>query len=233
MRIITFSVIVCLFTACDPNTINQILTGEKPLTTAEVALGLKEALNFGISEGADKLSSRDGYYKSAYKILLPEQARKVTEKLSVIPGFTQVEEVILEKINRAAEDAAKSAKPIFVEAIREMTFQDAMSILMGNNTAATDYLNSATRNALYAEFQPVINNSLEKFNANKYWADAVAAYNKIPFVERMNPELDDYVTQRALDGLFDMVAKKEVGIRDDISQRTTDLLKRVFAKQDQ
>lgn len=201
-------------------------------TLAEISQGLKQALEFGISEGSKVLSQRDGYYKSVYKILLPEEARVVTERLKVIPGFSNLEEVILEKLNRAAEDAAKSAAPIFIDAIQAMTFDDAMNILMGPDDAATQYLHQKTFTPLYNEFQPVIVTSLNKFNAIEYWADAVNAYNKIPFVEKVNPNLDQYVTEKALEGLFAMVAKKELGIRNDISQRTTDLLKKVFAKQD-
>ena len=201
-------------------------------TLAEIGLGLKQALEFGISEGANVLSKRDGYFKSIYKIYLPDEARVVTDRLKVIPGFSNLEEIILEKLNRAAEDAAESAAPIFVDAIREMTFNDAMGILMGPDDAATQYLNQKTFQPLYDEFRPVIVTSLNKFNAIQYWADAVNVYNKIPFMEKVNPNLDEYVTEKALEGLFSMVAKKELGIRNDISQRTTDLLKKVFAKQD-
>jgi len=202
-------------------------------TTAEISQALKQALEFGIREGAEKLSMRDGYFKSEYKILLPAEARAVTDKLKFIPGFSDVESIILEKLNRAAEDAASSATPIFVNAIKEMTFEDAFNILMGQKDAATQYLNAKTYDPLYSEFQPVIVTSLNKFNAIEYWADAVNAYNKIPFVEKVNPHLDEYVTDKALDGLFSMVAKKELQIRTDISSRTTELLKKVFAKQDQ
>ena len=231
IQIITFSLFIILcFPACD--TLQQLGSGLSEPTTAEIGQGLKQALEFGIKEGATALSQRDGYFKSTYKILLPEEARKVTDKLKFIPGFTDVENVILEKLNRAAEDAAASASPIFVKAIKEMTFQDALSILMGTNDAATQYLHTKTYDPLYAEFQPVVVTSLNKFNAIEYWADAVNAYNKIPLVQKVNPNLDQYVTQKALDGLFGMVAVKELQIRTDISSRTTDLLKKVFAKQD-
>ena len=210
----------------------QKLGGLNEPTTAEIGAGLKQALEFGISEGATILSQRDGYFKSEYKILLPPEARRVVDKLKFIPGFTDVENVILEKLNRAAEDAASSAKPIFVNAIKQMTFDDALNILMGPKDAATQYLNLKTYDPLYEEFHPVIVTSLNKFNAIQYWADAVNAYNKIPLVEKVNPNLDQYVTDKALDGLFAMVAKKELQIRTDISTRTTDLLKKVFAKQD-
>ncbi|NJL75840.1 MAG: DUF4197 domain-containing protein [Saprospiraceae bacterium] len=205
---------------------------EQPLTQDQIGQGLKEALTIGISEGANLLSQTDGYYKSAYKILLPEEAQKLTAKLKSVPGFTDVEATILEKINRGAEDAAKQAAPIFVDAIKGMSFADATQILMGEKNSATTYLNSATYDKLYQSFNPVIITSLDKFNARKYWSDAVTAYNKIPFVEKMNPSLDDYVTQQALKGLFSMVEKKELDIRANIAARTSDLLKKVFAKQD-
>lgn len=201
-------------------------------TSAEIAAGLKQALELGINEGATLLSTRDGYFKSPYKILLPEEARRVTDKLKIIPGFSDLENVIVEKLNRAAEDAAKSAAPIFVNAINEMTFDDALGILMGPQNAATQYLRTKTYTPLYQEFQPVIITSLNKFNAIEYWADAVNAYNKIPLVEKVNPKLDEYVTDKALEGLFGMVAQKELVIRTDITSRTTDILKKVFAKQD-
>ena len=202
------------------------------LTSAQIGAGLKEALNIGISNGADKLSQKDGYLKSAYKIFLPEEVQKVTERLQVIPGFDNVENRMLELLNRGAEDAAKKAKPIFVSAIKSMTIRDAMDILMGQDNAATDYLNRSTNKQLYSAFKPEVRKSLDKVNATKYWKDAITAYNKIPFVQKMNPDINDYVTNEAMKGLFSMVEKKEIDIRKNVSARPTDLLKRVFAKQD-
>ena len=226
--------VIATLVSCDQATLNRalktVLSGE--ITVADAAAGLKEALNIGISKGADALSKQDGYFKSAYKILLPPEARKITDKLKNVPGFSNVENVILEKINRGAEDAATKAKPIFMGAIRQMTFNDAMGILMGEKNAAKAYLQRTTYQPLYNEFNPVIVSSLDKFQARKYWADAVNAYNKIPFVEKANPDLDDYVTKEALKGLFNMVEKEELNIRTNISARTSDLLRRVFAKQD-
>ena len=232
---ITALLIIASLMGCTAQQIQSTLdtlAGAQGLTSAEVGAGLKQALEFGISEGAERLSRQDGYFKSPYKILLPPEARKITDKLQNVPGFRSVEETILEKINRGAEDAAKKAKPIFVSAIKQMTFADAMDILMGQDDAATQYLHRTTFDALYQEFNPVIVESLDKFNARQYWADAVNTYNSLPLVEKANPDLGDYVTQEALKGLFAMVEKKERNIRNDISARTTDLLKKVFAKQD-
>ena len=178
------------------------------------------------------MSLTDGYLKSIHKILLPPEASEIINKLKVIPGFTDIEQKAIEKINRAAEDAAKSAKPIFVGAIKQMTFQDATNILMGDKNAATTYLHGSTNSQLYNEFNPVILNSLNKMGAVDYWEKAINKYNQIPFVKKINPRLDDYVTTQALKGLFGMVEKEERDIRQNVSRRTTDLMKRVFAKQD-
>ena len=225
-----------ILTSCDPatlqSTLGTTLNSNEP-TTEEVGMGLKEALNLGVSKGVDVLSAQDGFYKSAYKILLPAEARKVTEKLKAIPGFTQVEDVVLEKINRGAEDAAGKAKPIFVSAIKQMTFADAWKILTGGENSATNYLKEKTYSQLYDQFNPVIIQSLDKFQARKYWGDAVNTYNKIPFLkEKANPRLDDYVTNEALKGLFAMVAEKEKDIRKNPLERISNLLKKVFGKQD-
>jgi hypothetical protein len=219
-------------TACDE--LKQIATTqlEKALSNDDIGNGLRSALEIGIGRGSDLLSQKGGYFNSAYKILLPAEARQVTDKLKVIPGFNKVEDIVLEKINAGAEDAAARAKPIFVSAIKQMTFTDAMNILMGDKNAATEYLKKTTYQQLYNEFNPIIINSLDKFEARKYWGDAVNTYNKIPFIKKVNPSLDEYVTNEALKGLFSMVEEKERGIRTNIGERTSDLLKKVFAKQD-
>lgn len=223
-------------TACDPQTLQTVLdsvgsvTGV-PLSQEEVGNGLKQALEIGITKGAQSLSKQDGYFKSPYKILLPAEVQKVTQKLQGVPGFADLESKLLEKINRGAEDAAKKATPIFTSAIKEMTFADAFDILKGSNNAATSYLNTKTNTKLYNEFSPVINTSLDKFKARKVWNDASNVYNKIPFVDKVETDLGKYVTTQALDGLFGMVGKKELDIRTNVNARTTDLLKKVFAQQ--
>jgi uncharacterized protein YunC (DUF1805 family) len=209
-----------------------VLKGNNPLSNDEVGKGLKEALEIGISKGSDVLSQKGGYLNSAYKILLPEEARNIANKLKVVPGFDKVESDMIEKLNAAAEDAAVKAKPIFMNAIKQMSFADAMNILMGSKDAATVFLKKGTMEALYKEFNPIIVASLDKVNARTYWSNAVGAHNKIPFAKKANPDLDDYVTRTALDGLFSMVATKELDIRTNTASRTSDLLKNVFSKQD-
>ena len=219
------------FSACD--TLQQIATEvlTEP-TVAEIGQGLKQALGNGVTKGANALSATDGYFKSPYKILLPEEARKVTDKLKNVPGFNNLENDLLEKINRGAEDAAKEAGPIFLNAITAMTFQDATNILMGADNAATQYLNRTTYQALYDKFNPKIVASLDNIGANKLWKKAADAYNKIPLVTKINNDLDDYVTKEALKGLFAKIEEEEKNIRRNKLARTSDLLRKVFAKQD-
>ncbi len=207
-------------------------SGGTSLSTADIARGLKEALEKGALEGAKSLSAKNGYLVSPYKILLPEKAQKVVSRVSSIPGFNNIEDQIITKINRAAEDAAKAAGPIFISAIKQMTVRDAWNILRGADNAATTYLKRTTSQKLYNSFQPEIKRSLNKFGALDLWHDVVTKYNSIPLVENLNPDLDDYITDRALDGLYAEIAKKEKAIRENPVERTSALLRRVFAQQD-
>ena len=224
--------------ACDQATVDRVLqtagdvAGSGALSQADIGKGLKQALEQGIGKGAQALAQKGGYFDSPYKILLPPEARKVTDKLQGVPGFNNLEAIVLEKINAGAEEAAKEAKPIFVNAIRQMTFADATNILMGADDAATGYLRGKTFGQLEAKFQPIIVRSLDKFDARKVWRDAATAYNRIPLTDDVTTELDQYVTQQALNGLFAMVAREELNIRDNVAARTTDLMRRVFARQD-
>ena len=220
---------------CDPSTLEKTVgdfLGDGELTQSEIAQGLKEALEIGISNGSDRLSAVDGYFKSPYKIFLPDDLEPVINKLQLVPGFQNFEQDLIEKVNRSAEDAAKKAKPIFVSAIRSMTINDALDILMGQDDAATRYLERQTSQQLYDAFNPVIVESLNKFGVLDYYENAISTYNKIPFVKKMNPRLDDHVTVKALDGLFSTIENEEKAIRENPAKRVTDLLKRVFAKQD-
>jgi len=221
--------------ACDAATMQKVLDGASSfidLSEGDIANGLKEALDEGVDTAVKNLAKENGFYKSAYKILLPEEAQKVTDKLRIIPGFGDLEENMILKINKAAEDAAGKATPIFVNAIKSMTINDAMDILMGSKDAATQYLHRNTYNGLYGEFKPVLENSLNKFGALDLWTKAITKYNSLPLVSDINPDLSDHINSKALDGLFTLIEKKELGIRTDISQRNSELLRRVFAKQD-
>lgn len=210
----------------------KVVKGENPLSKDEVADGLKQALDQGIEEAVDKLSAEDGYMKSKYQVKIPGEAQKVVSKVKMVPGFENVEKDLILKMNRAAESAAKKATPIFVDAVKQITFDDAMNILAGENDAATMYLKDKSYQKLYDAFMPVIQSALDEVNAREYWRSVVQAYNKIPFVKSVNPELDDHVNSKALVGMFSLIAKKEEGIRDNVDQRNTELLRKVFGSQD-
>jgi hypothetical protein len=206
----------------------KAVTGEKSLSNEEIAEGLKEALTKGISKGSDLVSQVDGYFKNPeIKIPFPPEVKKVDERLRKMGMGKEVDKFVL-TLNRGAEDAAKEAKPIFITAIKAMTFQDALSILKGQDNAATSFLKRTTSPQLKEKFKPVIQNSLNKVNATRYYKDLVSEYNKIPLVTKVDPNLDDYATDRAIEGLFVMIAKEEKNIRQDPLARTTDLLKKVF-----
>jgi sRNA-binding protein len=197
-------------------------------TAEEAAKALKEALVQGTTKGTNLISKVDGFYKNPeIKIPFPPEAKKVEETLKDIGLENQVDEVVL-SLNRAAEDASKSAKNIFVDAITDMTINDAINIVKGDNHAATTYLKNKTTIKLTNAFSPVIKNSLDKVNATKYWSTAMNTYNKVPFVEKVNPDLTQYVTGKALDALFLMISREEELIRKDPIARTTELLKKVF-----
>ncbi|OWY25843.1 DUF4197 domain-containing protein [Sphingobacteriales bacterium UPWRP_1] len=204
----------------------------KPVTESEIIQGLKQALEIGIGNGSDVVSKLDGYFKNPkIKLPFPPEAQKVEKTLREIGLGSEVDKVVL-SLNRAAEDAAKGAKPIFVSAIKQMTIKDAMNILKGTDNAATEYLRKTTSNDLRTAFKPVIDKSLNKVAATKYWDDVIKRYNQIPLVQKVNPDLNAFVTEKALDGLFYMVAQEEAKIRKDPLARITDLLKRVFKLQD-
>jgi hypothetical protein len=234
MKRLYFLFIPLFLFSCDPKDLQKVLdtVNSVPLTNADIASGLKEALNKGVDQSVKTLAVTDGYYASIYKIVLPEEATKVIDKLKFIPGFANLEQEAIKRINKAAEDAASKAGPIFLGAVKQMTFEDVIGILMGEKNAATTYLHNKTYSSLYNEFKPVMNTSLNKFGALDLWTDAITKYNSLPFVSKVNPDLADHVTSKALVGLFSLVEKKELGIRTDINQRSSDLLKRVFAKQD-
>ncbi len=206
----------------------KVVGDNKPLTADEVARGLKEALTNGVSKGADLTSKVDGYFKNPeIKIPFPPDVKKVEDRLRQMGLGDQVDKFIL-SLNRGAEDAAKEAKPIFVSAVKQMTIDDAFSILKGEPDAATQFLKKTTTAQLKEKFKPVVQKSLDKVSATKYYGDLVGTYNKIPLVQKVNPDLNAYATDMAIQGLFIMIAKEEKNIRQDPLARTSDILKKVF-----
>ncbi|MEN2487579.1 DUF4197 domain-containing protein [Flavobacterium sp. B11] len=229
---VTFSLTSCAQVQQTLNQLPQIASQIPNSGTVDIASGLKEALNKGITQQVSKLTAVDGFYKNeAVKILMPEELQKVDATLRKV-GLSSLADEGIKMLNRAAEDAVKEATPIFVTAVKNMTFTDAKNILLGSDNAATNYLQGSTTTALYAKFNPVIKSSFEKVGADAVWTKIINKYNTIPLVKKVNPDLTDYTTNQALSGVFKMIAVEEKVIRNDISARTTPLLQKVFAMQD-
>lgn len=204
--------------------------GGKGLSSEDIVAGLKDALNHGTQKSTDKLSVVDGFFKdAAVKILLPPEAARVEKTLRSAGFGKQVDDAIL-SLNRAAEDAAKSAAPIFLSAIKNMTVSDGLNILKGPDTAATGYLRKTTSVQLTDRFRPVIDSSLQKTGATRYWKQIFDLYNKMPLVQKVNSDLPAYATAKALDGVFYYVAVEEKNIRTNPAAQVDDLLKKVFGK---
>lgn len=202
------------------------------LSNVDIANGLKEALNNGIDKQVTKLTQTDGFFRNELvKIMMPEELQAVDRGLRNI-GLSSLADDGIRMLNRAAEDAVKGATPIFVDAVKQLTFNDARAILMGDQNAATQYLQRTTSEALYAKFNPVIQNSFKKVGADQVWNNLISRYNQIPLVQKVNPDLTDYTTRKAMDGVFTMIAVEEQQIRGNINARSSDLLRRVFAVQD-
>ncbi|WP_373397649.1 DUF4197 domain-containing protein [Algoriphagus halophilus] len=231
------TVLIILFmglisSGCD--TINQ-LGGQFGLgtpTEAEINSGLKQALEYGTSYATERLSKEDGYLGNlAIKIVFPEEAQKVENTLRSI-GLGNLCDQVITSVNRAAEDAAIEAKPIFVAAIKDMSITDVKNILLGENDAATTYFENKTTGSLEEKFKPIIETSLNKVGATKYWGDVIGRYNQVPLVKPIEADLSKYVTKKAIDGLFYEIAKEELKIRENVTARSTLLLQKVFGYAD-
>lgn len=228
------------FSGCDVQSqgqigsiLGQVATGAMGTpSNLEIGNALKQALEIGTTAGANRLSAKDGFLGNmAVKILFPTEAQKLESTLRGL-GLNSLADNVIISLNRAAEDAAKEAVPIFMSAIKQMTIADATNILFGNKDAATNYFKRVTTNELMSRFSPVISNSLSKVGATKYWSDAAMAYNKVPFVKPINTNLTAYVAEKAIEGMFVQVAQEELKIRDNIAARSTGLLQKVFGYAD-
>ena len=221
----------CLSSCADLQSIMNSTQQSGALSSVDISNGLKQALELGISQGVDLLSQKDGYYGSSLaKILFPEPLQKVDNTLrSIVLGSLSDEG--LKILNRAAEDAVTEAKPIFINAVKNLSFSDATAILTGGKNAATDYLKKTTTQSLIQAFSPKIQASLGKVGADQVWSSIIDKYNAVPLVTKVNPDLTSYVTEKAIDGLFLQIAQKEEDIRTNVASRTTPLLQKVFAKQ--
>ena len=207
-------------------------TKNTPTSTSEIAEALKQALEVGATKSADLLSKENGFFgNQAVKILFPPEAVKAESYLRKI-GLNKLCDDAILSFNRAAEDAAIQAKPIFIAAVKKMTIKDATTILMGENDVATTYFKKTTSDSLSKVFDPIVKASMDKVGATKYYADVAKSYNKAPLTSKINPDLKAYVTQKAMDGLFLQIAAEELNIRKNTTFRTTDLMKKVFAMAD-
>lgn len=212
--------------------IDQLPQEQSGIGNAQIAEGLRQALDKGIDKQVSKLTQEDGFFKNELvKIALPAELQKVDKTLRDI-GLASLADEGLKVLNRAAEDAVGEATPIFVNAVKGITFNDAKIILLGNDNAATLYLTGQTETDLYAKFSPVIKSSFEKVGADKVWSNLITKYNSVPLTNNVNPDLTDYVTQEALKGVYTMIAVEEKEIRNNVSARSTDLLRKVFGLQD-
>lgn len=226
---IAFAVICLTWLSCDTlKSIENSINTPAPLSETEIVSGLKQALEVGTGNAVGILNKTDGYFGDAFvKILFPAEAQRAADKLRQIGMGKLVDDFVL-TLNRAAEKAAAEAKPIFVDAVKQMTFTDARNILQGPDNAATEYFKGKTTPALTSKFSPVISNALNSCNATKYWTDITTTYNKIPLVTKVETDLVKYTTGKALDGLFLKLAGEEKKIRTNPAARVTELLQKVF-----
>ena len=233
LKILLIAMIFFGCTAQQIQSIRDALPYDEGLTTEQVASGLKEALVKGVSTGTQKVGRVDGYLKNPkIKIPFPPDIQKVENTLRDVGLGNQVDKFVT-TLNRGAEEAAKEAKPVFVAAVKGMTINDAWNILKGDDKeAATNYLKRTTSDELRKKFSPIVKRALDKTDATKYYADVINSYNKIPLVDDVNPDLQGYATEKAMEGLFYMIAQEELSIRANPAARTTELLKKVFKEQD-
>ena len=197
--------------------VDSLPQAEGVLSNTDIAAGLRQALDLGIDKQVSKLTQEDGFFKNELvKIVLPEELQKVDNTLRKV-GLSSLADEGLKILNRAAEDAVKEATPIFVNAVKDITFADAKNILLGEDNAATSYLTSKTQTELYSKFKPVIENSFSKVGADKIWTNLITKYNSLPLTSSVNPDLTDYVTNEALKGVYTMIAVEEKEIREKTS----------------
>lgn len=228
-KIIVAVSVIFFLSGCD--VLQNLPTGISGVTEAEAGQGIKEALSQGLAGAVLQLNKQDGFFKDAlYKVLLPPDAKKIENTLRDLGMGNLVDKAILQ-INRGAEDAAGYAKPIFAEAIKNMTLQDAIGLVKNGDTSATHFFREKTTAKLMAAFLPVIKSSLDKVDATKYYGNVVNTYNNFPTTFRkINPDLPSFVTERATAALFDLVAKEEINIRTNFAARTSEILKKVFGQ---
>ncbi|GAB4139642.1 MAG: DUF4197 domain-containing protein [Bacteroidia bacterium] len=206
--------------------------GTTALTNAEIVQGLKDALTQGANKSATKASAVDGFYKNPLVFIpFPPEAIKV-KNFCIQTGLTGQVNKFEETLNRAAEEASKTAAQVFIDAIKGMTVTDGLNILRGADTAATHYLREKCTATLNGKFKPIVQNATQKVQLTKYWSPLTTAYNKVPTHQPVNTDLDQYVTNRAIDGLFKLIGQEEKDIRTNPAARATDMMKKVFGSKE-
>lgn len=225
-----FITVSLLSVVCTSADVNRFIQGasQDSLTNEDVGNGLRDALVKGISVGADQASKENGFFgNQLIRIALPEEMRKLESTMRKLGQGAEVDRVLL-TINRGAESAASEAKPIFINAIRQLTIQDAFAVLRGDQDAATQFLRRTTSGELTQLFEPKVQESLNEVGATRHYTDLVNAYNAIPLTRKINPDLNAYVTEMAISGLFKLIAVEELKIRENPAERTTAIMRRVF-----
>lgn len=231
-KIIALVAVLFLSGCAELQSVVNNLPNQVGVDNTTIASGLRQALDFGIDKQVTKLTQENGFYgNSLVKILLPEELQKVDNTLRSV-GLGSLADEGLKVLNRAAEDAVGTATPIFIDAVKGITFNDAKNILLGADNSATSYLENKTKSALYTQFSPIIKESFNKVGADKIWSNLITKYNALPLTNDVNPDLTDYVTSQALKGVYTMIALEEKDIRTNAAARTTTLLQKVFALQD-
>jgi hypothetical protein len=233
MRLHIGLIIIFITQSCaELQQISEEISNSGILTEEQIGDGLKEALTKGIREEVTKLTQEDGFYSNPIvKIELPSELETVENILQKV-GLESLTEQGIRALNKTAEEAVKEATPLFIAAIKDLTFEESKAILLGSPSAATDYLKSKTENELYLKFQPVVAANFKKVGADQIWETTILRYNQIPLTKEVNPNLTDYVTSQALKGVYKMIEMEEIEIRNNINERSSLLLKRVFALQD-
>lgn len=231
-KVLVLTILICFSSNIEAQDIINSLLKSSKISQEEIGKGLKEALDHGIKNQVSKLTAKDGFYKNdLVKIVFPKELKSVEKGLRRI-GLGNLADEGIKVLNRAAEDAVKTATPIFVDAVKDITFDDAKNILLSSENAATTYLKEKTSDNLYKSFSPVIESSFTKVGADKVWETIILKYNKLPFVKKVDPNLTKYVTNEALNGVFTMISIEEKDIRNKVGLRDTNLLKEVFSLQD-
>lgn len=224
--------VISMSSCAELQQISEEIARSGVLSEQQIANGLQQALSKGVNEQVSKLTQEDGFYSNALvRIGLPEELSTLESTMRNF-GLGNLADEGIKALNRTAQQAVKEATPIFLAAIREMSFDDARNILLGEKTAATAYLREKTQTELYQRFEPIVNDNFQKVGADQIWQNVIQNYNQIPFTKSVNPNLTDYVTNEALKGVYKMIEIEEQQIRNDVRERSSDLLRRVFALQD-